>query len=271
MIPGLRQRLLSHFSAMIASLVLTAAVSAGAGDIAGPRVRPDEIELSSPESSDQVLVFGTADDGTETDLSRDVQYSPADEIVQISASSCVIPVRDGSTILTVRHGSRQVMVPVSVRGLSAPEPVSFRHEIIPVLSKAGCNSGGCHGKAEGQNGFKLSVFGYDAAADYDAIVRDGRGRSVFSGAPSRSLMLTKATGDVPHGGGLKIERNSRWQRLLLRWISEGLQLDAASENPVSEIRIEPAEVTLGVRGSQQLRVIAVAPDGSRRSVTAEAD
>ena len=271
MISGLRQSLLSHMSAMIASLVLTAAVSAGAADVVDLRVRPDQIELSSPESSDQVLVFGTADDGTETDLSRDVQYSAADPIVEISASGRVIPVRDGSTILTVRHGSRQVMVPVSVRGLSAPEPVSFRHEIIPVLSKAGCNSGGCHGKAEGQNGFKLSVFGYDAAADYDAIVRDGRGRRVFPGAPSRSLMLTKATGDVPHGGGLKIERNSRWQRLLLRWISEGLQLDAASENPVSEIRIEPAVVTLGVRGSQQLRVIAVTSGGSSRCVTAEAD
>src|SRR4051794_33852010 len=80
-------------------------------------------------------------------------------------------------------------------GVEAPsissEPVHFVNDVMPLFSKYGCNSAGCHGKASGQNGFKLSVFGYDADADYAALVKEARGRRVFPSAPDQSLLLLK--------------------------------------------------------------------------------
>jgi len=254
-------------------LIQTSVVMAANGDdLRGVRVYPASIELNSPEASDQLLVFGVAANALETDLSRKVGYSArVDGIVAVSSTGRIVPQRDGITELLLRIDDREIIVPVTVRGVSAPEAVSFRHDVIPIISKAGCNSGGCHGKAEGQNGFRLSVFGYDAAADYDAIVRDGRGRRVFPSVPDNSLLLRKATAVIPHGGGLRVELNSRWHRVLRRWIAEGMQLDEETANPVVEITVEPREVTLTAHGSQQLRVAARDANGGTRGVTAEAD
>ena len=90
--------------------------------------------------------------------------------------------------------------------------VLFELDVQPILGKAGCNSGACHGKARGQNGFALSLLGFDADADYDAIVKGGRGRRVFPGAVEHSLLLRKASAAEPHGGGLRLERGSRSTR-----------------------------------------------------------
>src|SRR4029434_2973236 len=78
--------------------------------------------------------------------------------------------------------------PVALAAPETPAPaqpgVSFVKDILPVLSKAGCNAGSCHAKPEGQNGFKLSVFAYDPKSDYRAIVKGDRGRRIFPAAPS---------------------------------------------------------------------------------------
>src|SRR5436189_807774 len=94
------------------------------------------------------------------------------------------------------------------KALSRPPTLSFVNDILPVLSKAGCNAGGCHGKPDGQNGFKLSVFAYDPATDYQEIVKSSRGRRVFPGAPESSLLLLKPTMTVNHGGGKRLDRDS---------------------------------------------------------------
>src|SRR5512140_1761457 len=89
-----------------------------------------------------------------------------------------------------------------------PRRFNFENDIVPILSKFGCNTSGCHGKAEGQNGFKLSVFGFDPGADYAALTQEGRGRRVFPIIPEQSLLLGKASGKIPHGGGVRISRGS---------------------------------------------------------------
>src|SRR5687767_14693072 len=89
-----------------------------------------------------------------------------------------------------------------------PRPLNFALDILPVLSKQGCNSGGCHGKAIGQNGFKLSLYGFDPLFDYGALVHEGRGRRVSPAAPDDSLFLLKASGGMPHGGGVRFEKDS---------------------------------------------------------------
>ncbi len=235
------------------------------------RVFPESIILTSPEASEQIVIIRVSDTGNAHDMSRSVQYQPVDPtIVSVSTDGRVTALRDGVTEIRIECDGVTRTLPVRVSGLATPTPVSFRNEVIPVLSKAGCNSGGCHGKAEGQNGFKLSVFGYDALADYNAMVRDGRGRRIFPAVPENSLLLTKATGIIPHGGGIRIERDSRWHRLLLRWIREGLPLDEQKSSVVS-IRVDPAEVSLDALSRLQLRVDAIDSSGGRLGVTAEAD
>src|SRR5688500_20327727 len=85
---------------------------------------------------------------------------------------------------------------------------SFLRDVLPMLAKAGCMAGSCHAKAEGQNGFKLSVFSYDPKADYFEIVKEARGRRIFPAAPEESLLLLKPTMAVEHGGGERIEAGS---------------------------------------------------------------
>jgi hypothetical protein len=236
------------------------------------RILPPEIMFDSPESSEQLLVFGLASDGSQVDVTRQSAYSTSVAgIVEISPSGRVVPLHDGRTDVQVKFGEHAASVAVEVKGLTSPPPISFQRDVVPILSKAGCNSGGCHGKAEGQNGFKLSVFGFDAVADHRTIVLEGRGRRVFPAAPDQSLLLLKAAAMMPHGGGLKIERDSPWYQRIRRWIAEGMSMDEQVVHSIVEIAVEPAEVTLAALGSQQLRVTAIDSSGRRRCATAEAE
>src|SRR5215208_3770371 len=101
-------------------------------------------------------------------------------------------------------------------------PLNFANDIVPIFTKAGCNAGGCHGKASGQNGFKLSLLGFEPAEDYEHIVREARGRRVFPGAPDQSLLLLKGINATPHGGGKRLDAKSDDYGLLVRWIAQGL-------------------------------------------------
>jgi hypothetical protein len=243
------------------------------------RITPASILLDRPEATQQILVDrvaeptgNAADDGRLIDLTRTATYeslSPA--IAAVDETGLVEPRGEGRTEIVVRHQGLEVRVPVEVRGLVDPVPVSFEHDVIPILTKAGCNAGGCHGKAEGQNGFKLSVFGFDPAADHQALLMEGRGRRVFLTAPEHSLLLRKATSAVPHGGGLKIEPGSLRYRLLLRWITEGAPLATEGTEPIVAIEVEPAEQVLLAGGMRQLRVVAIDAAGNRRCVTTEAE
>ena len=236
------------------------------------QILPAEVLLTSPESSDQVVVLLQAPDGSVRDVTRTARLTLSDPaLAMVSATGRIEPLRDGRLQLTAEAGGLMAQATVVVSGTVAPKPVSFRHDILPLLTRAGCNSGGCHGKAAGQNGFKLSVFGYDAAADHAAIVSEGRGRRIFPAAPEHSLFLRKATAAMPHGGGLKVPADGRWHRLLLRWMHEGMQLDPETADPVAELIVEPAAVSMTTRDSRQLRVVAKLHDGTLRPVTAEAE
>ena len=215
-------------------------------------VTPPAVRLDSPEASQQLLVTLPAADGT-----RSATYEVADPAVAaVDATGLVTPRTEGRTEVRVRSGGATLRVPVEVAGLKAPRPVSFEQEVVPILTKASCNGGGCHGKAEGQQGFKLSVFGFDPAADHAALVKESRGRRVFPASPANSLLLLKATGQVPHGGGRKVELGGLHYRRLLRWISEGAAAGGSAVSPVAALEVEPAQRTLAlvVRGGCLFRV-----------------
>lgn len=154
-------------------------------------------------------------------------------------------------------------------------PVDFGNEIQPLLSRYGCNAGGCHGKASGQNGFKLSLFGFDDQQDHDAIVAQDRGRRISLAAPQQSLLIQKAVGDTSHGGGIRFAKDSEAYELLVRWIAAGAPAASPDAPRVVQLQITPSEhVFVGANQSEpaslQLRVEAVYDNGSQRDITRHA-
>jgi hypothetical protein len=152
-------------------------------------------------------------------------------------------------------------------------PLNFTTDVLPVLSKHGCNSGGCHGKAIGQNGFLLSLYGFDPAADYNALVHESRGRRVAPAAPDDSLLLRKASGGLAHGGGVRFTTDSPAYRLLRRWIEQGTPWGSESDPQEVALEISPAQQVLSAAAKagtalEPLQVVVRYSDGSTRDVTA---
>jgi hypothetical protein len=156
---------------------------------------------------------------------------------------------------------------IATTGLAA-EPLSFVRDIQPILTKAGCNAGACHAKAiTGQRGFRLSVLGFEPEEDYEAIVKQGKGRRVFPPAPEESLLITKGAAIVPHTGGKHLEPGSEMYQTLVRWIAEGMPYTQPNEPVLNTIAVEPSRISLKPKTAQQLKVTARYSDGSRRDVT----
>ncbi len=154
-----------------------------------------------------------------------------------------------------------------VRTTIARKPVSFINEVVPVLTRAGCNAGACHGAAVGKGGFKLSLRGYAPEIDYDAIARLGRGRRINTVAPDQSLVLRKPLMDLPHRGGLAIKRGSVEYQILSQWLLEGAPAPDFRDPHVTALQVTPAIQSLSPRANTQLRVIARFSDNSQRDVT----
>ncbi len=150
-------------------------------------------------------------------------------------------------------------------------PVDFGNEIVPLLSRYGCNSGGCHGKASGQNGFKLSLFGFDQAFDHDAIAKEDRGRRLFPAVPEESLLLKKAAGAMPHGGGVRFARDSEAYRLIRTWIANGAPARAPDAPRIVSLTVTPPEQILTADSTQPLIIEATYSNGAKREVTSQAE
>lgn len=252
--------------------VLYAVAMIGTSAHAAINASPKTVSLTGPEQAQQILIQGTDEQGRAIDLTRQATFTlDTTDIASINSHGVIRPKKEGLAKLTATVGNDVITIPIKISGLTEPQTVSFSREVIPVLTKAGCNSGACHGKAEGKNGFKLSVFGYDAAGDYEAILKQGRGRRVFVGAPDQSLLLQKGSGTTPHGGGQKLTRDSSGYMTLRRWIAEGAAFDSnVSDSDVIRIEVEPAHRVLNKNGQQQLRVTAISRDGKKQCVTTEA-
>ncbi len=238
-------------------------------------VLPNPVVLVGPESSAQVVV--DADDSVRGafDLTSRATFRIEDNSVAVvSASGRVEASGDGTTALIAQIDGKEYRTSIQVRQFDQPAAISYHNDVNPVLTKSGCNSGSCHGKAEGKNGFRLSLFGFDAAADHEALTRQGRGRRINLAAAEASLLLRKGTGMIPHGGGQAVAAGSFGYRRMLRWIEEGAKLDRDIASPVARIEVTPEVRTLRVQAdqqelTQQLRVIAYDSDGNMRDVTAE--
>jgi Protein of unknown function (DUF1553)/Protein of unknown function (DUF1549)/Bacterial Ig-like domain (group 2) len=205
------------------------------------------------------------------DFTRKATYrtEPAG-IVTVSATGLVSPLGDGAATITAETEGVTAAVDVRVESFASDPAINFPNQIVPIFTKASCNGGGCHGKASGQNGFKLSLLGFEPAEDYEHIVKEARGRRVFPAAPDNSLLLLKATGIVPHGGGKRIEADSDDYRLLARWIAQGMPFGSENDPKVARIEVFPKQRTMTLGSEQQLVVLAHYTDGTALDVTRSA-
>ena len=227
------------------------------------------VVLAGREAQQQLVVKGMYSSGQARDLTRDVKYTAAPEgIVTISPTGLIQPTGEGETAVTVGHPQGQsATLKVTVKNLKQDVAVNFANDVVPIFTKLGCNSGGCHGKASGQNGFRLSLLGFEPAEDYEHLVNEGRGRRLFPAAPDRSLLLLKATSKMPHGGGARMKEDSYNYRTVRRWIEQGMPIGEKDAPTVARIEIFPHERTMSPNGQQQLAVTAHYTDGSTRDVT----
>ena len=225
--------------------------------------------ISGRDAGLQLIVTGAYDSGQQRDLTRDVVYSsvPAG-LVDISSSGFVSPVSEGAVVITAKSDGKFVTtVSIQVTDIVTDLAVNFPNEISPVFTKFGCNGGGCHGKSSGQNGFRLSLLGFEPDEDYEYLVKEGRGRRIFPAAPERSLLLQKAIGVVPHGGGARLSEDSPSYRLLSRWIEQGMPYGQPEDATVTGIIVLPEERLMQRNGEQQISVFANYSDGTIRDVT----
>lgn len=219
----------------------------------------------------QVLVSGGLADGGWKDCTGEVRYSvvPAG-VVEVTEKGLLSVVGDGVAKVAASMGGHTTEMEVQVTGAGEEAPINFANQIVPIFTKASCNSGGCHGKSAGQNGFRLSLLGFEPAEDYEHLVKEARGRRLFPASPENSLLLTKGVASVPHGGGKRLEVDSDDYRLLLRWVSQGMPEGSPKDPKVERLEVVPARRKMALDGVQQLAVRAVYTDGSVQDVTRSA-
>ena len=230
-------------------------------------VLPPQFELNGLHEARQLLVTGPA----QRDLTREATYTaePAN-IVRVSTQGHVRPIGKGTAIIRVESAGQKREVKVTVNEFDDQKPLHFANDIVPLLSRHGCNSGGCHGRASGRNGFRLSLFGFDPAFDYNAIVKEARGRRIFPAAPDSALMLVKASGQIAHGGGKRLTADSEDYQTLRRWILQGTPIGDASAPTMSKLTMVPDQRVMQRKEEQQIAVLAHYADGSIRDVTRQA-
>ncbi|MFT5469773.1 MAG: hypothetical protein ACI8UO_004895 [Verrucomicrobiales bacterium] len=232
------------------------------------RVEPAESTLHGSGARQQLLV--TALDGaSEVDATRSAKFvSSNPAVATVDEHGVVRPVADGVATIAVSTEEASATARIVVRDGGEALPISFRHDVIPLLTREHCNSGGCHGKQAGRNGFKLSLFGYDPEFDHEALVKQARGRRVVSAAPDQSLVLMKATGEIAHGGGPRLARESAQYETLRSWIEAGGPLESERDEIIlTGIEITPSSRVLSPDATQQVLITAAYSDGSRIDVT----
>jgi hypothetical protein len=240
-------------------------------DVQVLEAHPTDITLRGGDDAQQFVVTAKLAGAKLLDLTHDCKYEVADtKVVRVTGSGRVIPVGNGSTEVTLSYGDKTLKVPVTAAKVGDDLPINFANQIVPILTKLGCNSGSCHGKASGQGGLKLSLFGFDPGMDHTALVRESLGRRLCLTAPDQSLLLLKATGTAAHGGGKRMEVGSDEYRLVRRWIAAGVPIGKPADPRVSRITIFPEQRVVPRHSRQQLAVYAHYSDGAVADITRRA-
>ncbi len=257
----------------LATLSLFSSWFTGAAQSQSPNslvVVPAKIELTQAYDRLQLVVLMQEEGATGTrsvDLTHRATFAVADpNVASVDAAGIVTPLRDGETSLQVRYDDKETTIPLQAKGITN-KSLDFLKDVRPVLTKAGCAAAACHAAQHGKGGFKLSVFGYDPSADYEAIVQGSRGRRINHASPDESLLIAKAAQKVSHGGGCRFDEGSIEYRLVRDWIQSGAPRPKDPEFHVTKLEVFPSSRVTQRDTNHQLRVVATFSDGTQRDVT----
>jgi hypothetical protein len=230
-------------------------------------VVPSAFTLHGPQAQQHLLV-GMKDGTTWSRLGENATYvSKNPGIATVDETGRVITKADGTTEIIVSIADKQLSVTVTVSDATRPKPVSYINAIQPILTRAGCNMGSCHGALAGKGGFKLSLRGYDPATDYETMTLQALGRRITVEQPAASLLLKKAMRSIPHGGGERIAPESADEQLIERWIREGTPDDTTTAKQVMSLQVHPQRWLSKPNDSARVTVSATYSDGTTADVT----
>lgn len=217
--------------------------------VAALEVYPPKIELYGADAKQTYLVFDKGVDVT-------AECAASNQATAKNAPA-----------LVVRCRGQQVRVPVVAKAATRKPGVSFINDVSPIFTMSGCAGANCHGSIRGQRGFKLSLFGNDPELDFNAV-HDAKAKRIDKAAPAKSILLTKPTTEVAHGGGFRFAPDSLQYRTILNWIEAGAPFDDKGTPRVVKLDVYPAERLLNGPGQeQQLVAVARYSDGSVRDMT----
>jgi hypothetical protein len=245
---------------------------AAAGDDPAPRVlrliaEPASLDLRGAGTEHGLLVSAETEDGRLLDVTREAALTSSDPKIVSAAAGRVKAVADGRAVVTVAYANQTASVAVAASDTLADTAPSFRNEVIPVLTRYGCNQGGCHGKEAGQNGFKLSLRGFAPEEDYTRMTVESFGRRMNHASPELSLVLAKATNRLPHRGGELFTRDSRAYDLLVRWIDAGTPNVKPDEAALRSLEVLGGGRRMSPGQEQQLLVRGTFSDGRVADLT----
>jgi hypothetical protein len=239
-----------------------------AADPADLAILPDAVVLRGQGSHQQLIVEArTANTYTGNRTATSTFTSSNPNVATVDSAGVVSAVSDGRAIITARDGGASVSAVVEVERASAPYPLTFRNHVMPVLTRAGCNSGPCHGSLSGKNGFKLTLRGYDPELDYLTLTRQAAARRINKVEPGRSLMLLKPTLAVSHGGGKRFAPRSPEYSVIAQWIAAGTPAPAEWDPSMTRLEVFPPTARLKPGDEQPIVVRAHFSDGHAEDVT----
>ncbi len=260
------QRFIQTLSLAIATFAASALVSAE--EWRSIAVYPNEIKLKGSADFQSFIAIAQRADGVTQDVTEKVQWSLADANLAELREFKLHPKADGTTDLKATWNGLEAGASVEVAGATAQKPVSFHLDVMPVMTRVGCNTGSCHGAARGKDGFRLSLFGFDPVGDYQRITREIGIRRINLARPEQSLIYLKAVGGVPHSGGKRMEPDSVYAKTLLDWLKADAEIDPETPPTCTKVELFPRQAVLEGEGATQ-RMVAVAyfSDGTTRDVT----
>ena len=249
----------------LTALLLVLIPGAARADLA---VFPAAVALNHAQATQPLIVADVVNGRTVADRTASAKFQSSDaKVATVDADGTVRPVADGSATITATVGTAKAAATVRVSGTKSAFAWSFTNHVEPTLTRAGCNSGACHGALAGKGGLKLSLRAFDPETDHFVLTRQALARRIDREEPAKSLMVNKATRELPHGGGRRFALDSSHAQILLDWIRAGAPGPKADEPTLAKIELFPPPALLAPKDKFRILVRGTYSDGSMADVT----
>src|SRR5262249_13491323 len=216
---------------------------------------PPRVELNGSRDRQRLVIQEKSPDGSTRDVTSAAALTVADRAIVPLNEGLLTRLADGATELRVEFAGLTTAVPIEVAGAANAAAYRFRNDVLPILTRAGCNTGRCHGAASGKDGFRLSLFGYDPAGDHYRLTREMAGRRVNVAFPEECLLINKATGRVPHTGGQRIDPEGEPYQTVVAWLEAGASADPSDTPQPVRIEVFPPRAVFAQAGGAQPLVV----------------